>query len=165
MSSNDGGRGGQCLEERGTGEARRGEKKRHHHPLPSHVPQFSSKLLWKPREDMEEFSHEEPTGPGLPAFGGIYPGIPIRAVAASPQPLSLETTIHEVLQEGEHSDPNPGPRPQGMELVLPDPQLLPCTPPSHQCVLNHPHVWLPSHQPWGSWGPSMPTDMGFFLLG
>ena len=32
----------------------------------------------------EEFSHEEPTGPGLPAFGGIYPGIPVRAVAASP---------------------------------------------------------------------------------
>ena len=100
-----------------------------------------------------------------PAFGGIYPGIPIRAVAASPQPLSLETTIHEVLQEGEHNDPTPGPRPQGMELVLPDPQLLPCTPPSHQCVLNHPHVWLPRRQPWGSWGPSMPTDMGFFLLG
>ena len=99
MSSNDGGGDGQCLEERGTGEGRRGEQKRHPHPLPSHVPQFSSKLLWKPRDNMEEFSHEETIGASLPAFGGIHPGIPNREFP-SPQPSSLETTIHEVLWEG-----------------------------------------------------------------
>lgn len=105
MSSNDGGGGGRCLEDRGTREGRRGEKKRHPHPLPSHVPQFSSKLLWKPRENTEEFSHEEPTGTSLPAFGGIHPGISNREFP-SPQPSSLETTIYEVLQEGRHSDPH-----------------------------------------------------------